>query len=202
MARPNCETPDSAVLGITRFLTDGRGQYIGHRLGRKFGDLDQELRRALHEGGLLAELESVAARVVECLAATGYSGPAGIDALIYRDGATPKLKPIVEINPRYTMGRIAWELDHFVYHAADADWLHLNLKQARGLGHAGFREFVAEGQRLFPPERKDGATGPLIAGFIATNDAEHAELMQTVLAIGPAQLWLRAELAKIQPERP
>ena len=72
-------------FSTTRFLTDERGQYVGHMLGRKFHDQPNTVLRALYEDGLLARLESVASTVVERLAAAGYVGPAGIDALVYRD---------------------------------------------------------------------------------------------------------------------
>ncbi len=41
----------------------------------------------------------------------GFIGPVGIDAFVYRtaEGAY-RLKPVVEINPRYTMGRLTLEL--------------------------------------------------------------------------------------------
>jgi hypothetical protein len=40
-----------------------------------------------------------------------YLGPLGIDAFVYRDAAgLPRLKAIVEINPRYTMCRVTVEL--------------------------------------------------------------------------------------------
>lgn len=41
----------------------------------------------------------------------GFIGPIGIDAFVYRTSEGPcRLKPIVEINPRYTMGRLTLEL--------------------------------------------------------------------------------------------
>jgi hypothetical protein len=41
----------------------------------------------------------------------GYSGPVGVDAMVHRqpDGQLA-LRPVVEINVRFTMGRVAWEL--------------------------------------------------------------------------------------------
>jgi hypothetical protein len=53
-------------------------------------------------------LEAVGAFVGSHLAALGHRGPAGVDALVYRDeGGAFRLKPIVEVNPRCTMGHIA-----------------------------------------------------------------------------------------------
>lgn len=183
------------VLGVTRFLTDTRGQYIGHKLGRKFGDLSPDLRRALHEDGMLARLESTARQVLDHLAASGYVGPAGIDALVYLDQGVPKLKPIVEINPRYTMGRIALEIDRHVHHTVDAEWLHLSSKQVQAMGYPNFAAFVAEGKARFPAKRQGGRTGLLVEGFVATNDPETATVIQTVLALGPAIAFVRAETA-------
>lgn len=179
------------ILGVTRFLTDQRGQYIGHKLGRKFGDLSPMLRRMLHEDGALARLESVGRFVIDKLEEAGYVGPAGIDALIYLDADTPKLKPIVEINPRYTMGRIALELDRFVHHSVQAEWLHLPLKQVQALGYADFPAFVEAGRRQHPPRRQGGDSGPLVDGFLATNDPKTAAMMQTVLLLGSATDFVR-----------
>lgn len=50
----------------------------------------------------------------EWLARHHYTGPLGVDVLFYRDREGElRVKPVVEINPRYTMGRVALELDRF-----------------------------------------------------------------------------------------
>ena len=44
-------------------------------------------------------------------AKVNFIGPVGIDAFVYRDATSvTRLKPVVEINPRYTMGRVLVEL--------------------------------------------------------------------------------------------
>ena len=48
----------------------------------------------------------VADVVGKALQAVGYTGPAGIDAMIVQTSNGYKIRPIVEVNPRYTMGRI------------------------------------------------------------------------------------------------
>ena len=40
----------------------------------------------------------------------GHRGHAGIDAMIYKSGEQYKFKPVVEINPRMTMGTISLSL--------------------------------------------------------------------------------------------
>lgn len=88
--------------------------------GRLTDGLDEEVRRALFAGsprvGHLAEfLEATLEPMLEAwLAEHSYVGPLGVDALFYRaaDGA-PRFKPLVEVNPRYTMGRVVLELARF-----------------------------------------------------------------------------------------
>lgn len=100
------------IVGITRFATDERGQYRGTLLGAPLRDLSRPLRQAIVGPGrrwrMFDHLEAAGGFVGDRLAAQGHRGPAGVDALVYRDeeGAF-RLKPIVEVNPRCTMGHIA-----------------------------------------------------------------------------------------------
>lgn len=56
----------------------------------------------------------------------GYSGPLGIDGMIYsgRDGL-PVARPIQDINARWTMGRVALKLHGRLRPAGDMHWLHV-----------------------------------------------------------------------------
>jgi hypothetical protein len=47
-----------------------------------------------------AELEEMAARVGAALYAEGYHGPVCVDSFTWRDGATERLRPLVEVNAR------------------------------------------------------------------------------------------------------
>jgi len=100
------------LLGITRFLTDQRGQYRGTLLGNPLWNLNQETIRAVVGPGkgwsTFEHLEECAQFAGNKLYEAGHRGPAGIDALVYRSqDDSYLLKPIVEVNPRYTMGHIA-----------------------------------------------------------------------------------------------
>ena len=108
------------VLAIGRFETDNQGQYLGHHLGAMHSGLDKDLLRFIHGDGKdsqrMRRLSMQVADVVgKALQAVGYMGPAGVDAMIVRTSNGYKIRPIVEVNPRYTMGRIAHELSRFVH---------------------------------------------------------------------------------------
>ena len=64
----------------------------------------------------------------EWLDEAGFTGPFGIDAFIYKlaDGSLAA-RPICEINPRQTMGRVALELARFV---APSRGLQFSLEKA------------------------------------------------------------------------
>jgi uncharacterized ferritin-like protein (DUF455 family) len=177
----NVGTGEKPVLGITRFYTDTRGQYIGHRLGRKLDDLPVEWLRVIYGERMQETLLDVGAQVVEALAAAGYSGPAGVDSFIYRDGETLKLRPIVEINPRHTMGRIAWSIDRRVHHAVEALWLHLTRKQIEATGAADFSAFAAAWESRYPLETKHRL---IVGGALATTDPAQARTVLTLLLVG------------------
>jgi hypothetical protein len=81
-------THTDVATPILRFLhRDGRDPRWLHRLSR-------------------AITERVGARA----AGLGYVGPVGVDAFVYRRAEELRLQPLVEINPRATMGRVGLAL--------------------------------------------------------------------------------------------
>jgi hypothetical protein len=110
-----------------------------------------------------------------------FIGPLGIYAFVYRDAAgVTKLKPIVEINPRYTMGRVLVELMHQSTQASCGVFRLLNQAQLRA---AGFENFPAYAQMLAEkfPLQMEGDPAPRIReGALCLNDPTTA---QTCLGI-------------------
>lgn len=84
------------VKGILRGLETAGGRYLGSVAGP--GAVDASTAGAL---------EAVATRVGEALAAEGYFGPAGVDALEYDLDGVPTLRPLLEVNARHTFGAVA-----------------------------------------------------------------------------------------------
>jgi hypothetical protein len=69
----------------------------------------------------------VTARVASEVQRRGYFGPLGIDAMLYRDAdGQTRLRPIQDVNARWTMGRLALELRRFLKPHEFGSWLHLN----------------------------------------------------------------------------
>ncbi|MEN8743172.1 MAG: DUF455 family protein [Lentimonas sp.] len=105
------------VVAFTRMINNARGQFRGILTNGFCKGLNPELVRFLmervdgrpriyhtYENDLTPKLETL-------LSAIHFEGPLGIDAFVYRAPCgNLKLKPIVEMNPRTTMGRVAHEI--------------------------------------------------------------------------------------------
>jgi hypothetical protein len=107
---------DVALLGALELVATPNGGYLGNRIGV----LPPDLVRAL---------ETTATSVGRELAREGYFGPAGIDAYVSRG----ELRPLVEVNGRHTLGRIALELARTLVPAgACGAWLTIPGPRAKG----------------------------------------------------------------------
>lgn len=98
--------------------------------------------------GLLAELSAAGygetlAAVAEALAAAGYWGPAGVDAMVLADGT---LVPVLEINARRSLGLLSLLLDRRVRpHGLRCHLRRFDLKVPPG---KGIRDLLAALHRL------------------------------------------------------
>lgn len=101
-------------LGIVHQIVQESGAYRGSRSFLKTCEgLPPGLSRFLMETALpYYEPNSPLLRsIFAWTSSAGYTGPLGIDAYVFRgSGGAPTLRPVCEINPRFTMGRIALEL--------------------------------------------------------------------------------------------
>ena len=100
-------------VGITELLSDRRGQYLGTTV-LKSGDTPELLHDAI----------VVQSRVAERLQLLGYFGPLGIDTMIYRDDSGMKVRPVQDINARWTMGRLALGWAAQLQSVGVGSWLH------------------------------------------------------------------------------
>lgn len=116
-------------LGALELLNDPQGTYRGHRLG------PQTLPPTLIRDGL---------RIALAVMETGYFGPLGIDAFVWKDECgNEHLRPLVELNARFTMGMCALGVELQLPVGATGQWIH-----------------TAEGMTLLP----DPDVAPFFAG--------------------------------------
>ncbi|GAA5130354.1 DUF455 family protein [Luteolibacter yonseiensis] len=104
---------DGAVplIGMTRMENDAAGRFLGIRVSPKWGTiLDPEIAVYLFREARVMEVYQKQIPALLGGLLPGYVGPLCVDAMVHRraDGS-PALKPVVEMNVRMTMGRIAWE---------------------------------------------------------------------------------------------
>lgn len=103
------------LLGVVPLLSDRQGQYRGSRMPG--ATLDDSWQPAV----------SLAYRSAQEIQRLGYYGPLGIDAMLYRgaDGR-PLLRPLQDINARFTMGRLALAWRDRLRLDEPSSWLHVN----------------------------------------------------------------------------
>lgn len=104
-----------SCLGWSRSLVTGGRKYVGTRLSKPFVDCTTEVKQfLLADRG--ARLEAIAKwlepRLAAELSAKRFAGCFGVDAFLYRGGDGDLLvKPVVEFNPRMTMGHVAKSME-------------------------------------------------------------------------------------------
>ena len=111
------------------------------------------------------------------LAARGHTGPVGVDALIARTPAGLRLHPLVELNPRQTMGQLALALRPRL---APGTTGTLHLLDARVLG--GPPTSHAQGWVSADPLRLDGR-GRWSGGRLLLTDPTQARRVVAAVAL-------------------
>lgn len=178
------------LCGFTGLVNDARGQFMANiaephhhkripasviALFKAQTDLSGQLLEFYHRLFALLETEFQSA---------GFTGPAGIDAFVYRDATgITKLKPVVEINPRHTMGRVLVELMRQVCQNSSGSFRLLNHAQLRV---AGLESFSACAQSLTEkfPLRVEGEPVPRIReGVLCLNDPAHAQACLAIFQV-------------------
>ncbi|MEJ0088474.1 MAG: DUF455 family protein [Limisphaerales bacterium] len=178
------------LCGYTGLINDAKGQFQGNialpghqkkipanliTLFPKPPDIAQRLH-ALY-ADIFALLEEELSRV-------NYLGPVGIDAFAYRDAdGKVRLKPIVEINPRYTMGRLTVELMKHVAPGSRGLFRLINRKQALAEGFADFAAYAHSLSKRLPIQLKGEPAPRISEGAICLNDPVQAQVCLAVFQV-------------------
>ncbi len=179
------------LLGYTGLQTDAKGQFVANTAApNHVRSLPSAVLKCFRDRpGAPALLHGLFADLLQRLApelkAAGYLGPVGVDAFVYRDTeGRARLKPVVEINPRYTMGRLTLELMKRVAPGAHGTFRLVN---AAGLRTAGYANFPAYAQHLrenFPLHLVGEPVPKIRAGALCLNDPAQAQAVLAVFQVG------------------
>lgn len=103
-----------SYLGISRFLTDEKGQYQGNFLNGWPDELNPEAKKFAEK---LPEMivKPLAKAIENSLLAKFYEGHFGVDTLIFRDQQNKlRVNPCLEINVRQNMGLLSLHLEKLI----------------------------------------------------------------------------------------
>lgn len=176
--------PDGLKLcGYTGLINDAKGQFQANwatvRYNRR---IPSNVTALFHEpgdvSGCLQRLyEDISLLLQDELQQAGHLGPVGIDALVYR---TPqgdhRLKPIVEINPRYTMGRLTVELMKQTCQGSHGMFRLVNRAMAQAEGFADFPGYARFLSDRFPLHLEGGPVPKIREGALCLNDPARAQV--------------------------
>ncbi|HWH67845.1 MAG TPA: hypothetical protein VNT26_00550 [Candidatus Sulfotelmatobacter sp.] len=195
------------LCGYTGLVNDRKGQFLANwaeadysrclpagvaALFRAPADISERLQRLY--GEIFSLLEAELQRV-------GFVGPVSIDAFVYR---TPqgdcRLKPVVEINPRYTMGRLTVELMKHTCPGSGGLFRLVTRVQARTEGFADLSSYACSlGERF--RLRLEGEPVPKIRqGALCLNDPGQAQVCLATFEVSPT-LNLPRALGGNEPQR-
>ena len=181
------------LCGFTGLIADARGQFVANfaeshfhqRLPARVVSCFREL--ADISGRLLEFYAEIFARLETELRAADFAGPIGIDAFVYRDaGGATKLKPVVEINPRYTMGRVLVELMRQTGQNCAGVFRLVNAAQLRAAGLENFSDYARRLEEKFPLEFEGEPVPRIRAGALCLNEPARAKACLAVFHVGRA----------------
>jgi uncharacterized ferritin-like protein (DUF455 family) len=185
--------PDGSLQlkGLTRLLTDERGRFQAVEASGRFTRLfPPEVARFFAGGGRGSWLEAyyrdrVFPLLAPRFAACGFQGAFGLDALVFRDSqGSPALRAVVELNPRFTMGRVAHELRRLAHSAAIVRFSLATLRSARDAACRTPPDLAARLESDDPVRLTTQGEATVIAtGTTVLNDPQRAQRFLGVLSV-------------------
>ena len=178
------------LCGFTGLVNDARGQFIAnfaetHHHKRIPAKVISLFKAQADISGILLEFYEAVFRQIEIeLRAVDFTGPLGIDAFVYRDvsGAT-KLKPIVEINPRYTMGRVLVELMNQAAQGTCGLFRLVNRAQLKAEGLEDFTDYAQALAKKFPLQVEGELFPRIREGALCLNDPAQVQVCLAVFQV-------------------
>lgn len=180
-------------LGWTRpLITSGR-RYSGTKFGNVLGDCSAELKRFLLSDRA-AKIHFVAQwlqqRLTPVLKSKNFAGYFGVDALVCRGhkdaGVDFKIKPLVELNPRMTMGHVALNLSQKVATGVASEFRIFNKKQ-----------FNAVNKSLAGIPIEIAGDGRLKSGVVYYCQPDEKTMLFPVMLVGPQAVGVVDKMPRV-----
>jgi uncharacterized ferritin-like protein (DUF455 family) len=171
------------LCGYTGLINDAKGQFQGNWAEANFARRIPSKVSALFGDvpDILGKFQRLYADIFSLLEAelreVGFVGPVGIDAFVYRtaeDGV--RLKPIVEINPRYTMGRLTVELMKQACPGSSGVFRLVNGAQLKAAGFANFSNYANFFTERFPLRLEGEPVSKIREGLLCLNEPAQAQV--------------------------
>ena len=112
-----------------------------------------------HEEGISSGAEYLKKALSDVLSTTGYEGPIGVDAMLYKNGdGQIMLRPCTEVNIRYCMGHIARNVAKLFAKDTPIKWQMSHFSEPNK-----WKDFCEEQERLYPT--LFNSAGEITSGF-------------------------------------
>ncbi|MEI6391314.1 MAG: hypothetical protein WCT12_09425 [Verrucomicrobiota bacterium] len=171
------------LCGYTGLINDRKGQFQAN-----WAAANHDRRLPANVAALFGEPADISGRIQRLygeifslleteLQHAGFVGPVGIDAFVYRtDQGGCRLKPVVEINPRYTMGRLTVELMKQTCPGSCGLFRLVTRAQARADGFADFAAYARFLSERFPMQLEGEPVPKIREGVLCLNDPAPAQV--------------------------
>jgi hypothetical protein len=170
------------LCGHTGLINDRRGQFEANWAAANYARRVPSEVAALFpwSNRMIRQLEEfyhwILKLLEEELQQIGYLGPLGVDAFVYRTSLDEcRLKPVVEINPRYTLGRLTIELMKNTCPGSHGLFRLLSRSRVRAEGFAGFEAFALSLGKRFPLRLEGEPKRKIREGALCLNDPGQAQ---------------------------
>jgi hypothetical protein len=179
------------LCGYTGLINDRKGQFLANWAEADYaGALPAKVAGLLPaQADVVGRLQDLYREIFSLLEAelrrVAFAGPISLDALVYR---TPqgdcRLKPVVEINPRYTMGRLTVELMRHACPGTCGLFCLVTLSRARTEGHGDLSHYArALGERV-SLRLEGGPASKIRQGALCLNDPTQAQVCLATFEVG------------------
>tara|TARA_Y100001934_G_scaffold130763_1_gene158620 strand:+ start:12371 stop:14458 length:2088 start_codon:yes stop_codon:yes gene_type:complete len=166
-------------IGLVKMRNDKRGQFQQSIWTPRFAQgLTDDVAGILRDRSrdLLGELHVALAEILtDLIADTGFQGPMGIDAFVYRQSnGELRIHPVVELNARNTMGRLMIELMRRTAPGRSGKMELVGQAALKNSGCASFEEYAAQLKSEHPLQLRGEPRPKINSGAVCLNDPSKA----------------------------